>query len=115
MPDIRNDLIRKNKGKTQRVITLLLLLIGIMLIFISFQFSMTEATGMILLTSGATFTAAALFSAIMIAAGMHDLRENAEELASVMGSKLGMHCAERYKLVQSAFTRKPFYACTKCD
>jgi hypothetical protein len=38
----------------------------------------------------------------MLSAGMTDLEENAKDLASVIGRRLGMPCAERFLLVESS-------------
>ncbi|MBU4502922.1 MAG: hypothetical protein KKA79_10085 [Nanoarchaeota archaeon] len=54
------------------------------------------------MTSSVTFTASAVISVIMLSAGLMDLAENAKDLASIIGSRLGMPCAERFSLVESS-------------
>ncbi len=92
----------RSTSSVRRTLIILTLVIGILLtIFGIFQPS-DKWWSVVLITFGVTFTASAVVSIIMLSAGLMDLAENAKDLASIIGSRLGMPCAERFSLVESS-------------
>jgi len=89
-------------SKSRFTILILALIIGGLLIYLGSLYKPDTFKGILLLTFGTTFCASAIIGTIMIIAGFSDLKENALELSEIFGQKLGMHCADRFKLVQSA-------------
>jgi len=93
---------RIETSRIRETVILLMLVIGILLSVYGVMQPAGKWWTTLLLTFGTTFTASALISIIMLSAGMMDLAENAKDLASVIGSRLGMPCAERFTLVESS-------------
>jgi hypothetical protein len=92
------------KSRYRYLVIFLSLLIGALLMYLGSFNKPDSFTSILFLTFGTTFCASAIIGTIMIVAGFADLKENAIELSETFGRKLGMHCADRFKLVQSAST-----------
>jgi hypothetical protein len=89
-------------SKMRRTVIVLTLVIGGLLTIGGVLVPMQEKYSVLLITFGVTFWASGVVSFIMFSAGLMDLAENAKDLASIIGTKLGMPCAERFSLVDSA-------------
>lgn len=90
------------KSRNRYLVIFLSLFIGALLIYFGSVYEPDTFKSILFLTFGTTFCASAIIGVIMIIAGFADLKENALELSEIFGKKLGMHCADRFKLVQSA-------------
>lgn len=90
------------KSKYRYLVIFLSLLIGGLLMYLGSLDKPDTFKSVLFLTFGTTFCSSAIIGTIMIIAGFADLKENAIELSEIFGKKLGMHCADRFKLVQSA-------------
>jgi len=100
--NIKNNHDSKSGMRARFMLVVLTLCIGILLTIIGVILKIDNTPGILLLTFGTTFTASATISSIMLFAGLMDLAENAKDLASIIGSKLGMPCVERFSLVESS-------------
>ncbi|MBI5021156.1 MAG: hypothetical protein HZB59_06955 [Ignavibacteriales bacterium] len=92
----------RSTHNVRKTLIILTLIVGILLTLIGIFQPTDKWWSIVLITFGVTFTASASVSIIMLSAGLMDLSENAKELASVIGSRLGMPCAERFTLVESS-------------
>lgn len=89
-------------SKIRRTLIILTLVIGILFTIVGIFQPLDKWWSIVLITLGVTFTASSVVSIIMLSAGLMDLSENAKDLASIIGSRLGMPCAERFSLVESS-------------
>lgn len=91
--------------KMRSLIVIFTFLIGLAMLFYggeNYYDEEKQLSSIVVLTFGATFLASAFISFIMLVAGFLDLNENAKDLAGIIGTELGMPCAERFNLVDSA-------------
>ena len=100
--NIKNNYDSKSRMRARFMLIIMTLCSGILLTIIGAILKIDRTLGMLLITFGTTFTASATISSIMLYAGLMDLAENAKDLASIIGSKLGMPCVERFSLVESS-------------
>lgn len=89
-------------SRVRRTLIILILVIGVLLTVVGIIQPLDKWWSVVLITFGVTFTASAIVSIIMLSAGLMDLSENAKDLASIIGIRLGMPCAERFSLVESS-------------
>ena len=92
----------RSTSNVRRTLIILTLFIGTLLTLFGIFQPHDKWWSVVLITFGVTFTASAMISIIMLSAGLMDLAENAKDLASIIGSRLGMPCAERFSLVESS-------------
>lgn len=92
----------RSTSRVRRTIVVLTFVVGILLTISGILQPSGEWWSVLLITFGVTLTASSIVSIIMLSAGLMDLSENAKDLAAIIGSRLGMPCAERFSLVESS-------------
>jgi len=88
--------------KMKITIVSLTLVIGTMLTILGAFIDITKPISIILLSFGATFTASAIISFIMLMSSLSDLKTNVHEIVTIIGDRLDLSCLSRFTLIESS-------------